>query len=115
MPCDKSKSEFDECYRSLYWPTIPFGDARIKQLQNIYGVTGVPQLVILDVKTGFLVTKNGRKDVAVSKHPDVGFMSVFKNWHKLLDLGLAKGDKKALDESQADSQRKMREEFERRR
>jgi hypothetical protein len=32
VPFDRSKSEFDEFWKTLCWPTIPYGDARIKQL-----------------------------------------------------------------------------------
>jgi hypothetical protein len=63
---DKTKAEFDESYRSLCWPTIPHGDGRIKKLVKAYSVVGVPQLVIIDAKTGFLVTKSGRKDLAIA-------------------------------------------------
>lgn len=63
VPMDKTKAEFEESYRTLCWPTIPFGDGRIKKLSKLYQVTGVPQLVILDARTGFMVTKTGRKDL----------------------------------------------------
>lgn len=70
--------------------------------------------MIIDAKTGFLVTKTGRKDLAIAQDPEIGVHGVFNNWKKLLELNKVKGIKREIEEAQATSQRLVREELERR-
>ena len=64
----------------MNWMAIPFGDARIKQLSDHFGIIGIPALIILESKTGFVIQAKARKDLK----EDV--KSVFEQWNKLLDL-----------------------------
>jgi len=70
--------------------------------------------VILENKTGFLVTKAGRKDLALAYNTEYGVQSVFNNWKKLMELGKVKAVKREQEEATALSQRLVREEMERR-
>lgn len=114
VPADRSKSEWEEHFKTHCWPSLPYGDARIKKLQQLYCVTGVPQLVILDTKTGFCITKHARKDLA-NIETEEQVKAVFANWDKLFQLNKVKGVKRAEQDSIAESQKLLREEIERRR
>ncbi|KFD55866.1 redoxin family protein [Trichuris suis] len=52
------------------WCFIPFGNPAIKELSQMYGVQGIPMLVIIKA-SGDAVTKNARSDVMgqASKSP----------------------------------------------
>ena len=63
VPSDRSKGEWEEHYKTMTWPSIPYGDARIQKLIKEFGVTGIPQLLILETHTGFNVTSTGRQDI----------------------------------------------------
>ena len=80
----------------------------------MYEIRGIPQLIILDTKTGFCITKTGRNDLQIAQKEEVGVEGVFNNWEKLHKLRLVKGIKAANLEAIATSQRLLREELERR-
>ena len=85
MPLDRSKQEFDDFYKTLCWPALPYGDARIKQLSEKFEVTGIPQFIILDGRTGFCVSKLAKKDIneAAKAGTEEAVQAVFANWGKL--------------------------------
>ncbi|XP_064651154.1 nucleoredoxin-like [Lineus longissimus] len=56
---DRSEGEFTDYFKDMPWLALPYGDERKKKLNSLYGVTGIPTLIILDEK-GEIVTKNGR-------------------------------------------------------
>ena len=86
----------------------------MNELLKLYEIKGIPQLIILDTKTGFTVTKTGRNDLQIAQKEEVGVHGVYNNWEKLHKLRLAKGIKAAGLEATAMSQRLLREELERR-
>jgi len=57
---DKSQSEFDEYLKEQPWKAIPFGDKRKDQLNEMFDVSGIPTLVVVDPKNGKVITKGGR-------------------------------------------------------
>ena len=61
---DSVKSEYDAYRSSMPWLSVPFSNLhklRIKdELSKKYGVRGIPMLVVLDGKTGEVITLNGR-------------------------------------------------------
>ena len=59
---DKSHEQFKEYFEKMPWKAFPFGDERCNRFKNLYGVTGIPKLIILTPE-GLLVTKMGRNDV----------------------------------------------------
>ena len=75
---------FNEHYKKMPWLAIPFGDPRIKGLYSHFGIIGVPALIIVEAKTGFVIQPSGRKDLK----EDV--KAVFDQWNKLLELKRAK-------------------------
>ena len=60
------------------WTSLPFGDARIQQFLKRYEVVGVPRLIIIDTKTGFMITDSARKDLKLAQDSEVGVKGVWK-------------------------------------
>ena len=56
------------------WFTYPYSNAMHAQLKAKHDVVGVPMVFVLDARTGFLITKKGRKDIC-----DLG-VNCMKNW-----------------------------------
>ena len=103
VPFDRSRAECEEFWKTLCWPKMPLGDPRIKEIQERFEVQGVPQLVILDTKTGLCVTKNARKDIKDAGKSEQATEEVFQTWCKLYDLNKVKVVKAAQQDSQAES------------
>jgi nucleoredoxin len=58
---DKDQGSFDEYFGEQPWLALPFSARDEKNaLSSKYGVSGIPSLVLLDGKTGELITKDGR-------------------------------------------------------
>mmetsp|Transcript_24980 Transcript_24980/g.59380 ORF Transcript_24980/g.59380 Transcript_24980/m.59380 type:complete len:190 (-) Transcript_24980:1704-2273(-) len=63
---DKTVEDFEAYYSKMPWTAIPFvsGSASVKsRLSQVMGIKGIPTLVIIDAKSGMLLTANGREDV----------------------------------------------------
>ena len=99
MPFDRTKAEWEEHYRTLCWPSLCYGDPRIKELADKFEVTGIPQLIILDTKTGFCITKTARKDIVEANKSEEAVKQVFQTWGKLFALNKVKGQKRATQDS----------------
>jgi len=69
-----------------------------------YDVLGVPRLVILDAKTGFKVTDNARKDLALAQAEEPGVKGVWKSWGKLFEINKVRGVKRANEDAIAEAQ-----------
>ena len=63
---DETKEEFAKHFGAMPWAALPYGDRRIKEFGKRYNVLGVPQLVILESKTGFKITDTARKDLKLA-------------------------------------------------
>jgi len=46
------------------WLALPFNDKRISELSDLYGVEGIPSLIIIDPATGKTINGNGRSAVS---------------------------------------------------
>merc|ERR1719502_1092076 len=57
---DRDKAAFDEYLAEMPWKAFPHGDERKDALDEMFGVSGIPTLVVLDPKTGKVITKGGR-------------------------------------------------------
>ena len=66
------------------WFTFPFSNPTHAQLKAKHSVVGVPVVLVLDAKTGFLITKKGRKDIC-----DLG-VNCLKNWAEEMPEMVAK-------------------------
>jgi nucleoredoxin len=65
---DKDKSSFDSYFGEQPWLALDYSNRKEKeQLSNLFGVRGIPSLVIID-KDGSTITKDGR--AAVSSDPE---------------------------------------------
>lgn len=63
VPFDRTKQEWEEHFKTLCWPSLVYGDPKIKELTQKFDIKGIPQFIILDTKTGFCITKTARKDI----------------------------------------------------
>jgi len=57
---DKSEKEFEEYFGEMPWKALPHGDDRKDELDSMFEVSGIPTLVVIDAKTGNVITKSGR-------------------------------------------------------
>ena len=71
---DKSEDEFKKNYAKMPWITVPFSNQLHSNLVDKFAITGIPMLLVLDAKTGFLISRKGRKDIC-----DLGVGSI-KSW-----------------------------------
>eukprot|EP00746_Dinoflagellata_sp_MGD_P091801 gnl/MRDRNA2_/MRDRNA2_36364_c0_seq1.p1 gnl/MRDRNA2_/MRDRNA2_36364_c0~~gnl/MRDRNA2_/MRDRNA2_36364_c0_seq1.p1 ORF type:complete len:423 (+),score=121.86 gnl/MRDRNA2_/MRDRNA2_36364_c0_seq1:80-1348(+) len=57
---DKDQDQFEDYFKDMPWLALNFEDRKRKtQLSNMFGVRGIPALVIID-KDGSVITKEGR-------------------------------------------------------
>eukprot|EP01088_Endostelium_zonatum_P016322 TRINITY_DN4377_c0_g1_i1.p1 TRINITY_DN4377_c0_g1~~TRINITY_DN4377_c0_g1_i1.p1 ORF type:complete len:383 (+),score=89.37 TRINITY_DN4377_c0_g1_i1:62-1210(+) len=58
---DRSESEFQSYFATMPWLSFPYSDREAKtRLSNFYLVQGIPTLVLINGKTGSLITLEGR-------------------------------------------------------
>eukprot|EP00941_MAST-03F_sp_MAST-3F-sp1_P002061 g2061.t1 len=61
---DRDEAAFKEYHSSMPWPAIAFDNEKTKQaIVKKFELQSLPVLIILDGKTGRLITKDGRADV----------------------------------------------------
>lgn len=68
VPADRDTKSWQSYWADMPWLSIEFGDDRAGELGEIFGVEGIPALVIIDSKTGKTITTEGRS--AVSSDPE---------------------------------------------
>ena len=61
-------SQFKSYFATMPWLAIPPGDKRNGKLNKLYGVRGIPTLVLVDGATGVTINANGR--AAVDDDPE---------------------------------------------
>ena len=59
---DETDAQFNEFFGKMPWKAIPLADERTQRFKNMYGVIGIPKLVVLTAQ-GAVVTKEGRTTV----------------------------------------------------
>ena len=65
---DKDQQQFDSYFAEMPWLGLPFEQRDLKgKLSKKFKVNGIPSLVLLDAKTGKLISTDGRS--AISKDP----------------------------------------------
>ncbi len=58
---DQDLNSFTEYFGHMPWLSLPFGDERIAELKKLFGVRGIPMLVVL--KDGVVVSTEARNQV----------------------------------------------------
>lgn len=75
----------------------------------------MPQLIIVDAKTGLTVTKTARKDLGMAQSAGTdGVKVVWSQWAKLLEINKVRAVKTAVDSMKAEAELHYRVEVERR-
>merc|ERR1711939_247182 len=54
---DRDMKSFQEYFAEMPWLAIPQGDARKAELSKLFGVDGIPMLVVLDEERNVITTK----------------------------------------------------------
>jgi len=60
---DRTESDFNEYFGEMPWKALPHEDERKEELDSMFEVSGIPTLVVIDAKTGALISKSGRAKV----------------------------------------------------
>jgi thiol-disulfide isomerase/thioredoxin len=60
---DRDEAAFKEYFGEMPWLALPHGDKRKEQWSNLFGVSGIPNLAIIDAD-GSTITKDGRSALA---------------------------------------------------
>jgi nucleoredoxin len=60
---DRSEKDFAEYFGEMPWKSLDMGDERKDELDAMFEVSGIPTLVVIDAKTGKVITKGGRAKV----------------------------------------------------
>jgi nucleoredoxin len=61
---DRDEESFNDYFKEMPWLALDYGDRKRKdQLSNLFGVQGIPSLVIID-QDGSTITTNGRASVS---------------------------------------------------
>ncbi|XP_034995850.1 nucleoredoxin [Zootoca vivipara] len=63
VSADRSEDSFKQYFSEMPWLAVPYDDdARRSRLNRLYGIQGIPTLIILDPK-GDVITRQGRAEV----------------------------------------------------
>ncbi|XP_053310829.1 nucleoredoxin [Spea bombifrons] len=63
VSADRSEESFKQYFSEMPWLAVPYSDeARRSRLNRLYGIQGIPNLIILDPK-GEVITRQGRVEV----------------------------------------------------
>lgn len=58
---DQDQTSFNEYYGTMPWLALPYSARKLKaKISNQFEVRGIPSLIVLNGKTGDLITKDGR-------------------------------------------------------
>ncbi|KAM6315577.1 nucleoredoxin [Podargus strigoides] len=63
VSADRSEDSFKQYFSEMPWVAVPYADeARRSRLNRLYGIQGIPTLIVLDCK-GDVITRQGRVEV----------------------------------------------------
>ncbi|NXB92502.1 NXN protein, partial [Vidua chalybeata] len=63
VSADRSEDSFKQYFSEMPWVAVPYADeARRSRLNRLYGIQGIPTLIVLDPK-GDVITRQGRVEV----------------------------------------------------
>jgi nucleoredoxin len=78
---DRSLEEFETYYSTMPWLAIGIDGVQIKKnLAKKLQITGIPALIVLDVKTGYFITNNARNEVQGSAGNLSKYNEVVTGW-----------------------------------
>lgn len=80
---DRDQNEFQNYYNSMPWLSLPFGSYQKQILSSVYGVKGIPSLVVLDALSGQVVVPvaETRQDIQrACNMGDTGIHSMLDSW-----------------------------------
>lgn len=96
---DKDQASFDEYYSEHPWLALPFEDRDKKNaLSKKFKVQGIPTLIVLDPKTGEVITKDGRSAVMEDETGEAFPWKPPTIWEALGEDFLSKDDEVSIDE-----------------
>jgi nucleoredoxin len=77
LSSDQDQEAFDEYHASMPFPALPYSEDEVKEkLSAKYEVRGIPSFVLVNAKTGELITKEGRNIINdsdfLNKFPSIG-------------------------------------------
>lgn len=61
---DRDEASFTQYWNEMPWLAMPYSTPQRQSLGANYGVRGIPSLVILNGRTGAVISSNGREDVS---------------------------------------------------
>ena len=70
VSADKDVDGFNEYFSEMPWLAVKYGSDSIDELNDRYGVSGIPALVFVNPKTGDIITKDGREKVTSDPEGD---------------------------------------------
>jgi nucleoredoxin len=87
---DRDESAFNDYHGSMPFMALPYSKRDLKEsLSNEFGVRGIPTLVLLDGRTGEVITTKGRNafssDNVVAEYPFDNYRPLFGKGASLLD------------------------------
>ena len=66
---DQNEAAFDDYFESMPWVAVPYKDNEQRQrLTSMFGVKGVPYLVIVNANDGTVKDEDGRTTVYGARH-----------------------------------------------
>lgn len=84
VSCDRDEVGFKESYAKMPWITVPFSNPLHENLKKKFEIIGVPVVLVMEAKSGFVVSHKGRKDIF-----DHG-VSCLKNWESDMPAAMLK-------------------------
>merc|ERR1712146_79259 len=83
---DQSEKEFTDYFGEMPWKALPHGDERKDELDSMFEVSGIPTLVVIDAKTGNVISKAGRAKVESDKAKgETTMMWLWAGEHELVE------------------------------
>jgi nucleoredoxin len=87
---DRKPEEFETYYGKMPWLAIE--SAELKQnLANVLQIRGIPALIVLDVKTGMLVTNDARSDIQAVAGNSSKYKGVVARWKSKEPVPIGQG------------------------
>lgn len=80
---DRNENEFQNYFNSMPWLALPFASYQKQILSAVYGVKGIPSLVILDALSGQIVvpvTETRQHVQRACNFGDSGIMTMVNDW-----------------------------------
>jgi hypothetical protein len=74
---DRDEASFAQYYNEMPWFAMPFNQMRSQMLGAQFGVQGIPTVVVLNGRTGALISANGKMDIAGKQFDMAGCMAAW--------------------------------------